>query len=50
MEFSCNFEEYAAKCKLNYPMAAVTYFFGFSSYSVERNYGGKKTGVRKTKT
>ena len=24
-------------------MAAVTYLFGFSSYGVERNYGGKKT-------
>ena len=24
-------------------MAAVTYLFGFSSYGVKRNYGGKKT-------
>ena len=28
---------------VNYPMAAVIYLFGFISYVVKRNYGGKKT-------
>ena len=41
MEFSCNFAENAAKRSKT--MAAVTYLFGFSSYGVERNCGGKKT-------
>ena len=29
--------------EVNYRMAAVIYLFGFISYGVERNYGGKKT-------
>ena len=43
MEFSCNFEENAAKCKTQLSYGCCYLPFGFSSYGVEGNNGGKNT-------
>ena len=43
MNFPVILQRTRLSVEVNYPMAAVTYLFGFSSYGVKPNDGGKKT-------